>query len=209
LLPGGSVNVFARATGIPLRLGKASQALQHAKPRDIPVGMAGGRPFLLMAGIGLDAEVVRRLDPGFKRVAGVFAFWIRGFSLLATYPFSPFIVRIGGREYTATSAIAGKLQYYGGRYVITPDAELDEPQLDVVIFQGRRGWDYLRYLAGVLVGVHLRFKDVQHVKTDRLEIEAQSWISYQLDGEFAGRSPVEISIRSEALRILIPDIGSK
>jgi YegS/Rv2252/BmrU family lipid kinase len=208
LLPGGSVNVFARATGVPLRLGKATKALEVAKPRIIPVGMAGGRPFLLMAGVGLDAEVIRRLDPGFKRVAGVLAFWIRGFSLLATYPFSPFVVRAGGREYTATSVIAGKLPYYGGRYRITPDAAIDEPQLDVVMFQGRWGPAYLRYLAGVLVGQHLRFKDVRHVKTDRLEIEAQSSIYHQLDGELAGHSRVEISVRPCALRVLLPDILS-
>jgi YegS/Rv2252/BmrU family lipid kinase len=209
LLPGGSVNVFARATGIPLRLGKAMEALERAKPRPIPVGMAGGgRPFLLMAGIGLDAEVIRRLGAGFKRVAGALAFWIRGFSLLATYPFCPFLVRIGEQEYTATSAIAGKLPYYGGRYVLTPDATLDEPKLDVVIFQGRGGAAYLRYLAGVLSGLHLRFKDVQHVKTDRLEIEAEASIYHQLDGELAGSSSVEISVRPRALRVLLPDSGA-
>jgi YegS/Rv2252/BmrU family lipid kinase len=207
LLPGGSINVFARATGIPLQLEKASRALHTAAPRSIPVGMAGGRPFMFAAGVGLDAEVIRRLHPGLKRIAGKLAFWIRGFSLLPSYPFSPFVVRIGERGYAATSVVAGKLKYYGGRYVITPDAELDEPLLDVVMFQGRRGRDYLRYMVGVLVGSHLRFKDALHVKTDRLNIESNSSIFYQLDGELAGNGPVEISVRADGIRFLLPDHG--
>jgi YegS/Rv2252/BmrU family lipid kinase len=207
LLPGGSVNVFARATGIPLQLKKASRALRTATPRCIPVGMAGGRPFLFAAGVGLDAEVIRRLHPGFKKMAGKLAFWIRGFSLLASHSFSPFGVRIGEMEYEATSVIAGNLKYYGGRYVITPYAELDEPLLDVVLFQGRRGRDYLRYMVGVLGGFHLRFRDALHVKTDRLEIESNSSIFYQLDGELAGRSPVEICVRADAIRFLLPDVA--
>jgi YegS/Rv2252/BmrU family lipid kinase len=205
LLPGGSVNVFARATGIPLQLRKSSRVLHTASPRSIPVGMAGGRPFMFAAGVGLDAEVIRRLSPGFKKLAGKLAFWIRGISLLASHPFPPFVVRIGEREHRATSVIAGNLKYYGGRYVITPDAELDEPMLDVVMFQGRRGRDYLRYLVGVLGGFHLRFKDAVHVKTDRLQIESDSSVFYELDGELVGHGPVEINVRAEAIKFLLPD----
>jgi diacylglycerol kinase (ATP) len=207
LLPGGSVNVFARATGIPLQLKKAAQALRDCRPQSIPIGVAGGRPFLFAAGVGLDAEVIRRLDPRFKKVAGRWAFWVHGFSLLASYSFPPFVIRIQEREYVATSVIAGNLKYYGGGYVVTPDAKLDEPRLDVVMFQGRRGRDYLRYLVGVLGGFHLRFKDAVHIKTDRLEISSESPIFYQLDGELAGCSPVEIGVRPGGIKVLLPHMA--
>jgi diacylglycerol kinase family enzyme len=77
--------------------------------------------------------------------------------------------------------------------------------LDVVLFQGRRGRDYLRYLVGVLGGFHLRFKDALHVKTDHLEIVSDSSVFYQLDGELAGHGPVEIGVRVEAIKFLLPD----
>lgn len=204
LLPGGSANVFARAAGIPRRLTKACGALKGYRPRSIPVGVVEGRPFLLMAGIGLDAEVVRRLGRGFKRRLGALAFWIRGLALLATYSYPTFTVRVDGRTHQATTAVAGKLRYYGGGYVITPEARLEEPQLHVVLFQGRGAVAYLRYLFGVLGGLHLRFRDVLHFHADRLEIESSSRVGYQLDGELAGQAPLTIAVRPDGIRMLLP-----
>lgn len=204
LIPGGSVNVFARATGIPLRLKKACAALARSQPYRIPVGMAAGRPFLLMAGIGIDAEVVRQLNPEFKKRLGKLGFWLKGFAQLASYSYRPFVVRADGKEYQATSVIAGKLRFYGGRYVITPAAHLEEPFLDVVLFQGRGAIAYLRYLVGVLGRFHLRFRDVVSIKTSRFEVESSSPVYYQIDGELGGKAPVTVGVRPAALTVLLP-----
>jgi YegS/Rv2252/BmrU family lipid kinase len=204
IIPGGTVNVFARETGIPLRLEDASRNLVEGVPRKIPVGRAGGRPFLLMAGIGLDAQVVYGLSPSLKKRLGTLAFWLEGFRLLVVYPFDPLTVRADGKEYEATSVIAGKLRRYGTGYFITPDARLEEPLLDVVLFQGRWGPGYLRYLFGVAGGFHLKLKDVVHIKASRLEVESKARIYYQLDGEVAGTLPVQLDVLPEALNVVLP-----
>jgi diacylglycerol kinase family enzyme len=100
--------------------------------------------------------------------------------------------------------VAGKVRIYGPGYVITPGARLEEPLLDVVVFQGRRGWDYLRYLVGVAGGFHLRFKDVVRLKVSRLDVEGEDGQHLQLDGEPAGRVPVHLEIRRDALTVLLP-----
>ena len=121
VLPGGTVNVFARATGIPRgSLEKACRVLREGQPRAVPVGMAGKRPFLLMAGVGIDGEVVHRLDPEFKKRFGKSAFWLLGFRLLASYPFASLTVRVDGKEIQGTGLVAGKVRIYGPGYVITP-----------------------------------------------------------------------------------------
>ena len=53
VLPGGTVNVFARELGIPLKLDGALDVLVEGRVVRIPVGLADDRPFLLMAGVGL------------------------------------------------------------------------------------------------------------------------------------------------------------
>lgn len=204
IIPGGTVNVFARETGIPLHPLRACEILARGERKIIPVGVAAGQPFLLMAGIGLDGAVVRQLNLETKRRLGVAAFWLEGFRKLAAYHFSPLAVRAGGREYEGTTLIAGKIRLYGTGYVITPDARLEEPLLDVVLFQGRRGIDYLRYLAGVAGGFHLRFKDVVHFKTERLEVHSVRPVHYQLDGEAAGATPVELGVIPQALTVVLP-----
>jgi len=160
VLPAGTVNVFAREVGIPLKLDRALDVLDSGRVCRIPVGFAGERPFLLMAGVGLDGEVVYRLKAGFKDALGAFAFWLDGFRLLASYPMTPLDIRFDGREIVGTGLIAGKIPRYGPRYRITPDARLEEAKLAVVVFKGTHRRDYLRYLVGVLGHFHLKFRDI-------------------------------------------------
>ena len=108
VLPGGTVNVFAREVGISLTLSGALDTLVGGRIVRIPMGFAGERPFLLMAGVGLDGEVVYRLKSGFKAALGAFAFWLDGFRLLASYPMSPVHVRVGGKEIVGTGLHHGK-----------------------------------------------------------------------------------------------------
>lgn len=204
ILPGGTVNVFAREVGIPRRMEAAAKTFVEGEVRRIPVGVASDRPFLLMAGVGLDAEVVRRLKAGFKRALGVTAFWLDGFRGLARYPMPSLRIRSEGREVEGTGLIAGKIRRYGPRYFIAKEARLEEPLLHVVVFRGRNRRDYLRYLAGVALGSHLRFKDVLSFKASALTVEADASVPYQVDGEFGGYTPVDLGVRDQALSVVLP-----
>jgi diacylglycerol kinase family enzyme len=66
VVPGGSTNVFARAVGLPRDWAEATQvilaALRAERTRIIGVGRADDRYFTFCAGLGLDAEVVRRVE---------------------------------------------------------------------------------------------------------------------------------------------------
>src|SRR5438132_7285213 len=57
VLPMGTVNVWARETNIPLDINGACEVLVHGRTRSIDLGRINERYFLLMTGIGFDAEV--------------------------------------------------------------------------------------------------------------------------------------------------------
>ena len=62
-IPGGSTSVLPRALGIPRDPPEAARALAHSTTeRSITLGRANGRRFTFSAGLGLDAELVRRVD---------------------------------------------------------------------------------------------------------------------------------------------------
>jgi diacylglycerol kinase family enzyme len=61
-LPGGGTNVVARSLRLPLDPVAAADALRHGRPRRISVGSVNGRRFAFAGGIGLDAELIRRVD---------------------------------------------------------------------------------------------------------------------------------------------------
>src|SRR6478752_6620824 len=66
VLPGGSTNVVCRTLGIPNDVVDATEHLlamaDDFHPRQIDLGLAGGRHFLFACGAGLDAMVVKRVD---------------------------------------------------------------------------------------------------------------------------------------------------
>lgn len=65
ILPGGGTNVLARSLGIPdepIRAAGFLLARLAGPPRRIPLGRAAGRYFTFSCGMGLDAEIVRRVE---------------------------------------------------------------------------------------------------------------------------------------------------
>jgi diacylglycerol kinase family enzyme len=67
-LPGGGTSVFPRALGLPRDPVAAARAMVAAgRERRIGLGRANGRRFVFSAGLGLDAELVRRMDAHGRR----------------------------------------------------------------------------------------------------------------------------------------------
>jgi diacylglycerol kinase family enzyme len=73
-LPGGGTSVLSRALGLPQDAVEAASVLAEAlgerRTRRISVGRVNGRRFAFSAGIGLDAEAVRRVDALGRRADG-------------------------------------------------------------------------------------------------------------------------------------------
>jgi diacylglycerol kinase family enzyme len=66
VVPGGSTNVFARALGLPGDWAEGTsvilEALREGRTRTVGLGRADDRYFTFCAGLGIDAEVVRRVE---------------------------------------------------------------------------------------------------------------------------------------------------
>jgi diacylglycerol kinase family enzyme len=76
ILPGGTANVLANELRIGKTIERAAESLCHCVKERVALGrLTGGvadarRYFLLMAGAGLDADIVYHLDPGMKDALG-------------------------------------------------------------------------------------------------------------------------------------------
>ena len=73
-IPGGGTSVLPRALGLPrdpLRAaGRLAEAIERERTRRISTGRVNGRRFAFGAGIGVDAEAVRRIDARGRSAAG-------------------------------------------------------------------------------------------------------------------------------------------
>jgi diacylglycerol kinase family enzyme len=210
VVPGGTVNVLAREIGLPLDPERAFRALFDARPRLVDVGFVRGRPFLLMAGAGLDAAIMRDVQPRVKRLIGRGAVALTAISKMLRGGFPRFRVEIGGESFEVSNVVASSGRLYGGSFVIAPEADLSDGLLDVVLFAGSRRRDLLRYLVAIAAGRHLDLPDVRLRRAAALRILPVPGApagAIQLDGDYVFDAPVDVELRAGALELLVPARG--
>jgi YegS/Rv2252/BmrU family lipid kinase len=204
VLPCGTSNVLARELGLPKRIPDAVCLISRSKPTRIALGKGDSRYFVMMAGVGVDAQIVYGLNAKVKQAFGEAGFWLEALRHWTTrYRLERFSVDVDGTLHQATFAIISRVGWYAGGVKITSRADLRQNQFDVCIFKGTSRLDYLRYLAGVLSGTHPQFHDVAYTRGSIVQMNADR-IRVQMDGEIAGTLPMQFQFVPDALTLLIP-----
>jgi diacylglycerol kinase (ATP) len=208
ILPLGTTNVLAKELGIPDTVEGALEVALKKTPKSVSLGKIGiardsspgSRYFILMAGIGFDGEAVYGINETFKKISGKGAYIYSGVNTLLRFDPDELTVTVDGKTHTASSVIVGNASKYGGHFRVTPDVRLIDPILHVCLFKGRKRIDTLRYILGIATGSHLKFGDVEYLKAGEIAIKGHAHI--QIDGDYFGITPAEISIVPNALRLI-------
>lgn len=211
ILPVGTANVLAVELKLGTKAVRAAERLAEMEPRRISVGRlqnafnADGRHFLLMAGVGLDAQIVYRVDAAVKAKFGKGAYWLAGFGQVFKM-FPGFDVILKGSKTECSFALASRVRNYGGDLTIARGASLLSPQFETILFTGSNGLIYLKHFFGVLTGLLGRLGGVVVTQSSSARFEAASdpRIYIQIDGEYAGKLPAQIDIVPDALTLLMP-----
>jgi len=201
--------VLARQLGLPRGARAAAEALLRGRTRRITLGAATAertgvrRFFFMMAGVGLDASVVRHVRPRLKRRVGEAAFWYAGLGHLAHWEPREFTVEVGGERLRATYAAVGKAPWFGGGLAITPRARLDAAEFEVCVIDTRSRLRYLRLLGHAMRGgAPEGSRGVTFRRATRLRCEGD--VQVQADGELIGALPMTFEIVPEDLEVIVP-----
>lgn len=216
-IPGGGTSVLPRALGLPRDPTAAARrlgaALRAGRTRRISVGRANGRRFGFTAGVGLDAELVRRIEargrtPGGRR-PGDLAFAWTAARLLAERRgrFAPAVEVVGlGRAAFVLVANADPYTYVGRLPLhVAPHARF-ELGLDVVAPVEVRPRSLPRLLGYALAGRGQdRALDVLYAHdVDRLELECDRPLPLHVDGEDLGDvRTVRLESERDAVSVLV------
>ena len=202
IAPAGTMNLLARVLGLPLDPAAAvSCVIDGYRPRAFRPGTAAGRVFLLMAGVGFDAWVLRELLRGVSGRIG-FGDYVRGaLKGLWTFPFPRLAIDHDGRRSEAHSAIIGRAPLYGGFLRPTPHARLDVDGLELCAFDGGAA-RFARVVPRLWSAAHAGCTGVTLVPARQVEIAASiDDVPYQLDGELSGTLPVAVGLSERILVI--------
>lgn len=203
ILPGGTANVLSIETGGGTNPFKAARQLHLRVPHRIGVGkltttLLQNRYFLAMAGVGLDAHIVHKVNPSLKSRTGKFAYWVAGFRQFLNR-LDP--VPVDGEIYGFV--LASRVRNYGGDLELARTASLLKDEFEVVKFRGTNPLLYSVYMLGAVVRQHLRLPGISAEKRSVMDFPHPG-AHVQMDGEYAGQTPARIELVSDALTLLLP-----
>lgn len=202
--PGGTANVLARELGLPSAPERVADVIAAARIRRVSLGRAGERYFLLMAGVGLDAAVVRDVNPGLKRLTGEGAYWMAGLKQLADWRPTRFSIEADGQQHGATFAVIANAASYGGGFRFAPEASMDDDVLDLCLFDSDKRHRFARYLAAAFTGSHLGLPGVTYLRARRALAHGTDEQLVQVDGELLGPLPMAFECVPAALSLVVP-----
>ncbi|MBP2311159.1 diacylglycerol/lipid kinase family protein [Azospirillum soli] len=203
----GTANVLAHELGLPLDPEGTASVLAGGRASPVHLGVANGRGFAMMAGCGLDARVVERVDSRLKRLIGKGAYVAETLAQLAAYRNTRYRVTVDGVAVEVASVIVAKGHFYAGKFVCAPEARLTDPHLHVCLFPGPGRWNAMRYIWGVTAGRLPHFRDYRIVPAGRVVIEGPAGDAVQGDGDIIARLPVEIALAPWTLPVLVGGVG--
>jgi YegS/Rv2252/BmrU family lipid kinase len=204
VVPLGTANVFAAEIGLARGAGAIARTLLAGERRTIHCGRANGRRFLIMAGAGLDAEVVAALDPGLKRRLGKFSYVIETARQMFRYRYPVLDVTLDGQGTRAVTAVACKGRRYGGPYLFAPGADLARPDFEVVLFDKGGALHVALYGIALVLGLLPRVPGVRHIEARNITVAGPNGAPVQGDGDLIARLPLAIAIDPVPLTVLYP-----
>ena len=209
VLPMGSVNVFAMELGLPLHnLRRCWDIIEDTNIRQIDLPIANGRYFVQLAGVGLDAQVVKETSLAFKRSFGPLSYLISAAQIAARQPPKLFIESEETSVEEGSFVLVGNGRLYGGPFPFFKHAIVDDGLFDVVVFKRLGYLEIVKYLQDVVFSSDIKVPEIEYFQTRQLRITSEQDVPLELDGELAGNCPVDFRIRGKALRVLTPGPSS-
>ncbi|MEO8956322.1 MAG: diacylglycerol/lipid kinase family protein [Ktedonobacteraceae bacterium] len=210
VLPVGTVNVWARETNIPLDDVGARKVLVDGRRRRVDLGKVNDRYFLLMAGIGFDAEVAHAVEKKPIKRLGVVGYLLIGTWLGLGYESFRTYLTVNGRliKKDALQIIIGNTQLYGGTIKYTWQAQCDDGQLDVCVVRKRNMLGRVIIFIDFLLHREQRHQWVTYAKSDVIEVRTRQPVAIQVDGDPSGFTPAKFTVAPQALKVIVPHNAS-
>lgn len=208
IIPAGSGNGLSRALSIPMKIEKAVKVINDFNFRTIDTGTVNGKPFMNVAGVGLDAYVADKFHKA--KLRGIWKYILLIIRSLTEYTLQEYEVKttegpvFKRRAYLI--ALANSPQY-GNEALLAPMAKMDDGELNcvvlnpfpfpvifVLLYQLFRGTlhtsKYIKTFSFKSMVIKQERNDVMHLDGD----------PYHLGVDLA------IEIKKESLKVIVPEI---
>lgn len=204
VIPFGTANVLAQELKLPFSASAIAEMIQRRRSAPLHMGLANGRPFMLMASAGFDAEVVHGISLALKRRLGKLAYVLTALKLAFSRESRTIKVLADDREFAGKLVIATNGRCYGGSFVICPDAAVTSAGLYLLVLQRDDFLSTFRFGLALALGRIHKARGVTLVPFERAEFTADKPVAAQIDGDPFATTPLLLEQAPDTINILVP-----
>lgn len=209
----GTGGDYIRTIGIPRRYEEACRCFLEPKNLTVDLGVVeyasngqrAERLFVNFAGMGFDAEIVRRTTQQFKALGSLPSYLAGLLVTLLAYRNKDISLTVDGETENrrVCTVVMNNGRYGGGGMLTAPDASINDGYFDVMIVGDLSKPDLLRSLPRIYKGTHLTHPKVTMKKAKEIEIRSAQPMQLQADGELLGQVPARFRILPSVLKVIV------
>ncbi|WP_199617713.1 diacylglycerol kinase [Paenibacillus alkalitolerans] len=209
ILPLGTTNDLARALGIPRSWDAAIDIIAEGHERKVDIGRLNKRYFINIAGGGSLTELTYEVPSKMKTMLGQLAYYMKGLEKLPRL--RPIEMTVRSKEVELHEEmmlfLVANTSSVGGFERLAPDAKIDDGLMDVYLLRKCTLPDFIRLVSLIVRGETVSDPLVVNFQTSRLTIESKDYVQLNLDGEFGGTLPCEITVLPSHLGLFVDPLG--
>jgi diacylglycerol kinase family enzyme len=209
VIPGGTLNHFAKDLQIPQDFGQAVEVIRAGHVAALDIAAVNGHPFINNSSLGIYPEVVRTREEirrrGFHKWAAMF---VAAIATLRRLPFHRVRLDVDGRSIRRATpfVFVGNNVYELEGLRMGSRNRIDEGQLCVCVAQRMGGFALVRMAFRALAGKLRKSGGLDVLLTRELWIDTRPRTQpVSLDGEVVRlRAPLHYVLKPGALRVIVP-----
>ncbi len=187
VLPLGTMNVFSVELKLPGRdIDGCWREITSGQRREVDLWMANDMYFAQLAGVGLDAQIVQETSWEAKKKFGPLSYVMSAVNVLMRPPPTLSVQIDGKAPLLGTVVLIGNGKHYGGPFPLFRDASNTDGKLDLIIFRGLGGLEFLQLLRGMLLDGYQECEYLDYLQASEFTVTSDAGETpVELDGELA------------------------
>ena len=207
--PGGTGNDFVRCFGPERDRFRDLEALLDGEVRPLDVIDCNGRASINICSVGIDARIGTDVHKysALPLLGGKAAYLTSAAVNLFKGVREPMRVRCGAVRHEGDTSLicACNGSYYGGGFHPVPEARPDDGVLDFLIVKGLSRLAFIKLIGGYAKGKYASMpKYITHVRGERIDIESDTELAVNVDGELIFGKHVTMKLLRSAVRFIVP-----
>ena len=210
VLPMGTMNVFSLELDLPSHdLAACWARIASGHTREMDLWMANDLYFIQLAGVGVDAEIIRRTTWEAKKKLGPLSYVFSAIRVMLGR--SPMLtLQVPGESpHVGTLVLIGNGRHYGGPFRLFDQADSTDGLLDVLVFHQVGPWELAQLVGRLTTRGYSPGEDFEYFQAREFTVTIgdptvkPARVPLELDGELRGETPVHFRPADRRLMVAV------